>query len=117
MGTMQTITEKEIRHLLENRKSGEHISLRERLFEPMNLTGCDLSNIDFSLSSMQDVILNHVNLENSSLENALFDGTSLHGSNLKNANLKKTAFRSCDLGECNICGADLFAAVLEDANL
>ena len=117
MGEMIKISKQEFLVALGNRKPGERLSFIGHDFEPMDLTGCNLSNIDFSLSSMQNVILENVNLENSSLENALFDGTSLHGSNLKNANLKKAAFRFCDLGECNICGADLFAAVLEDANL
>lgn len=117
MGNVTKVTEQEMRKILAERNPGERIDFRGKIFEPMDLTGGDLSNMDFSLSSMQDVVLENVNFENSNLENALFDGTSLHGSNLKNANLKKAAFRSCDLGECNICGADLFAAVLENANL
>ncbi len=114
---MTKISKQEFLEILNNRKSGERIEFREREFEPMDLSGMDLSNIDFVLSSLQHVILRNVNLENSSLENSLFDGTDLHGANLKNASLSRGAFRFCDMGECNICGANLFAAVLESANL
>lgn len=114
---MKKISKQEFLELLNNRGIGERLEFREYEFETMDLSGMDLSNIDFVLSSLQRVILRNVNLENSSLENSLFDGTDLHGANLKNANMRMGAFRNCDLGECNICGADLYAAVLESANL
>lgn len=114
---MKKISKQEFLEILNRRKAGERLSFREYEFETMDLSGMDLSNIDFVLSSLQHVKLRNVNLENSSLENSLFDGTDLHGANLKNANMKMGAFRSCDLGECNICGADLYASVLENANL
>ena len=109
---MTKISKEELLEILKNRKSGERLVFREREFETMDLSGLDLSNIDFVLSSLQHVILRGANLENSSLENSLFDGTDL-----KNANMRMGAFRNCDLGECNICGADLYASVLESANL
>lgn len=114
---MTKISKEEFLEKLNNRKSGERLEFREYEFESMDLSGMDLSNIDFVLSSLQHVILRNVNLENSSLENSLFDGADLHGANLRNTNMKMGAFRRCDLGECNICGADLYASVLESANL
>lgn len=113
---MKRISKSEFLDILNNRKKGERLIFREYEFEPMDLSGMDLSNIDFVLSSLQHVKLRNVNLENSSLENSLFDGADLHGANLRNAILSKGTFRFCDMGECNICGADLFAAVLESAN-
>lgn len=117
MGQMEKISEEKLKEVLSKRTPGERIELREKQFEPMDLTGYDLSNMDFTLSSMADVILKDVNFENSSVENALFDGTNLHGANFQHANLKMASFRYCDLGECNICGADLYASVLENTNL
>ncbi len=117
MGQMKRITEQEFLEKLNSRKPGERLTFHEYQFDAMDLSGLDLRNIDFSLSSLQHVILRGVNLEEAILENALFDGTDLHGANLKNANMRMGAFRYCDMGECNICGADLYASVLEDANL
>lgn len=114
---MKKISKEEFLEILNSRKPGERLLFKDYEFEPMDLSNMDLSNIDFVLSSLQHVTLRNVNLENASLENSLFDGTDLHGANLKNANMRMGAFRNCDLGECNICGADLYAAVLESANL
>jgi hypothetical protein len=114
---MTKISKQEFLDILNNRKPGERLEFRGYEFDAMDLSGMDLSNISFVLSSLQHVRLRYVNLENASLENSLFDGTDLHGANLKNANMRMGAFRFCDLGECNICGADLYASVLENANL
>lgn len=114
---MTKISKQEFLDILNNRKPGERLEFRGYEFDAMDLSGMDLSNISFVLSSLQHVRLRNVNLENASLENSLFDGTDLHGANLKNANMRMGAFRFCDLGECNICGADLYASVLENANL
>ena len=111
-GQMEILTREELEEAVLKRKPGERISFREREFEPMDLTGWDLSNMDFTLSSFQNVILNQVNFSGSSVENALFDGCSLHGADFQDANMKTASFRYCDMGECNIKGANLFGAVL-----
>jgi len=116
-GQMEILTREELEEAVLKRKPGERISFREREFEPMDLTGWDLSNMDFTLSSFQNVILNQVNFSGSSVENALFDGCSLHGADFQDANMKTASFRYCDMGECNIKGANLFGAVLEYADL
>ena len=116
-GQMEILTREELEEAVLKRKPGERISFREQEFEPMDLTGWDLSNMDFTLSSFQNVILNQVNFSGSSVENALFDGCSLHGADFQDANMKTASFRYCDMGECNIKGANLFGAVLEYADL
>lgn len=114
---MKKISEEELKKAINLRDTGEYPNLRERQFEHMDLTGWDLHHMDFSLSSFQDVRLDHVNFENSSVENALFDGNSLYGANFQNANMKTAAFRECDMRTCNIKGANLYGAVLEHAKL
>lgn len=83
----------------------------------MDLTGMDLSGMDFVLSSFQNTVLDGVDFEGSSVENSLFDGCSLHGVNFKNANMRTASFRGCDLADSDIEGANLFGAVLERADL
>lgn len=114
---MKTMTEAELRELLESREKKQRLELKEYEFHNMDMTGWNFSNTDVSLSSFQGSILDGVNFENSSVENALFDGCPMKGTNFKNANMKRACFRSCDLGGANIEGADLFFAVLELANL
>lgn len=114
---MERISEKDFREALAARKAGERLAFIEKEIWDMDLSGTDLSNMDFTLSSFQNTVLNHVNFENSSVENALFDGCSMKGANFKNAKMVTASFRYCDMRECNIEGADLFGAVLEFANL
>ncbi|MEW9078446.1 pentapeptide repeat-containing protein [Terrisporobacter glycolicus] len=114
---MKIITQKEFKKIIDHRDSFDQLILREYNFKHMDLTGWDLSNIDFTLSSFQDVKLDKVNFQNSIVENVLFDGCPLHGANFKNANMKTASFRYCDMIKCNIEGADLYGAVLEYAKL
>lgn len=114
---MERISEKDFREALAARKAGERLAFIEKEIWDMDLSGTDLSNMDFTLSSFQNTVLNHVDFENSSVENALFDGCSMKGANFKNAKMVTASFRYCDMRECNIEGADLFGAVLEFADL
>lgn len=114
---MKIITLKELKKLIDHRDNFEQLILRECSFKHMDLTGLDLSYIDFTLSSFQNVKLDKVNFQNSIVENVLFDGCPLHGANFKNATMKTASFRYCDMRKCNIQDADLYGAVLEYAKL
>ena len=116
-GAMKWLSEEELKKALAQRREGERLLFRERELEPSDLTGWDLSNIDFTLSSFQGSTLNQVNFSGSSLENALFDRCSLKDADFQNANLKTASFRYCDLRNSNIKGANLFGAILEYADL
>lgn len=114
---MKKITEEELKQMLESRKEGEQLVLREIEFENMDLSGWNLSGCDFTLSSFQNVILDHVDFEDAAVENALFDGCSMKGANYRNANMQTASMRYCDMTGCDIRGANLFGAVLEYAKL
>ena len=73
---MKEITKEALLEALKLRDTGEHPVFRECEFKDMDLSGADLHNMDFTLSSFQNVNLEYVNLKNSSVENALFDGNS-----------------------------------------
>lgn len=114
---MKRISEEEFLSKIECRKPSERLEFRELELWDMDLTGKDLSNLDFTLSSFQNTKLYEVDFHNSNVENALFDGCPMRGANFKNANLVTASFRYCDMRNCNIEGANLFGAVLEYADL
>ena len=114
---MRNISAEELREMLSGRAEGDRTELKECEFKDMDLTGWNLSNIDFTLSSFQNVILNGVDFCKSTVENALFDGCPMQGANFRNAVMKTASFRYCDMSRCDIRGAYLFGAVLEFANL
>lgn len=114
---MRRMSAEELGELLKTRKSGERLTLSGIEFRNMDLTGWDLSNVDLSLSSFQETVLNGVDFHGSSVENALFDGCPMRGADFHDADMRTASFRYCDMRECNIKGADLYAAVLEYAEL
>lgn len=114
---MEAWSKEKFREFLGKRKTGERLVCKEQVFDSLDLTGWDLSNLDLTLCSFRDCDLSGVNLSGSSVENALFDGCPLKGADFQDANMKTASFRYCDMRGCNIKGADLFGAVLEYANL
>lgn len=114
---MERISEEKFRERLRERKSGERMEFRQLEIWDMDLSGEDLSNMDFTLSSFQNTVLDGVDFEGSTVENALFDGCSMRKANFRNAKMVTASFRYCDMRECNIEGANLYGAVLEFAKL
>lgn len=114
---MERISEEKFRERLRERKCGERMEFRQLEIWDMDLSGEDLSNMDFTLSSFQNTVLDGVDFEGSTVENALFDGCSMRKANFRNAKMVTASFRYCDMRECNIEGANLYGAVLEFAKL
>lgn len=114
---MKRISEEELRNRIGARKEGERLSFFSCAFYGMDLTGWRLSDMDFTLSSFQEVRLDGVDFSGSSVENALFDGCSMRSADFRDSRMVTASFRYCDMRECDIRGADLFGAVLEHARL
>ena len=114
---MQRVQIEELESALKNRKLDERLEFREKSFTDMDLTGWNLSDMDFTLSEFRNVIFNGADLHCSSIENALLDGCMLQNVNFRDANMKTASMRECDMTGCNIEGANLFGAVLEHAKL
>lgn len=114
---MRKMSEDELKSRIAKRKEGERLSLCSCEFYGMDLRGWRLSDIDFTLSSFQEVILDGAVFSGSSVENALFDGCSMSRADFRNSRMVTASFRYCDMRECDIRDADLFGAVLEYAKL
>lgn len=114
---MKTISINDLNIFLSDRKGSTVLDLSRYRFENMDLSGKNLSNINFDLSIFQNVILNGADLSCCSFENALLDGCSLYQVSLENSFLKGCSMRKCNLRNSNLKGADLFSAILEKADL
>ncbi|MBD2056125.1 pentapeptide repeat-containing protein [Oculatella sp. FACHB-28] len=84
---------------------------RAYLFEA-DLSGFDLSHVNFSR-----VCLIGANLKRANLSGAELDGAYASGANLSEANLSGANLRSANLSEANLNGADLTSAQLEATDL
>ncbi len=114
---MRELTVDELEKLLENRDIPEVFPIGEMLICDADLSGWDLSYVDFSLCTFRNVCFDDANLSYSSLENGWFENCTFRRTNFKYANLKTVAMRNNDLTGANIEGANLFGAVLEYAKL
>lgn len=114
---MRKMESEELEKILKERKDGERLKLKDLEFDDLDLSGRDLHNIDFEVCMFCKVKFDGADLSESSVKNAKLDGCSLRHVNFQNAELWGACMRGCDMTGCNICGADLYAAVLENANL
>lgn len=114
---MQELTQEELKVVLNSRDPQQVLILQNKEFSDMDLSGWDLSNIDFSLSSFHRVIFDGADMSKCNVSHVLFENCSLRGASLRFAKLECALLRYADMRECNIEGADLHCAVLEYAKL
>lgn len=114
---MEQITVGQLSELLKQRKKPNVFCTGEIEMLDVDLSGWDLSYMDFSLCIFKNVKFDNADMSYTCVENALFDHCSLRNVNFQNANLKSAAMRYNDLTGANIKGANLFASVLEHAKL
>lgn len=114
---MKPITIEELKDKLDTREKDTTLVLHEIQLENADLSGWKLNNVDFSLSVFRNVCFDHADLSHSAIVNALFDSCTFRETNFRHANMKGAALRYDDLSGADICGANLFSAVLEHANL
>ena len=114
---MRELTVDALKEMLEKRNIPEVFSIGEILLCDADLSGWDLSYVDFSLSTFRNVCFDDANLSYSLLENGWFENCTFRRTNFSYANLRTVAMRNNDLTGANIEGANLFGAVLEYAKL
>lgn len=114
---MQELTQEELKVILNSRAPQQVLILQNKEFSDMDLSGWDLSNIDFSLSSFHRVIFDGADMTKCNVSHVLFENCSLRGASLRFAKLECALLRYADMRECNIEGANLHCAVLEYAKL
>lgn len=86
--------------------------LKKEPFEHENLSGLDLSGLDFS-----NAICRNTNFEKANLKEVNFSGADLSGSNLARCGLAELNFQGAKLVNADLSGADLSSADLRDAVL
>ena len=95
----------------------------EREFLYVDLSGGDLSSVDFGERSLRGVIYNKkIKFSNANLSNAFMHKVNLQGANLERANLFRANLLQANLSqanlrETNLIGADLSGADLRGADL
>ena len=112
----------EVEEILKRYEDGE----REFLY--VDLSGGDLSSVDFGERSLRGVIYNkkikfsndnlsNDNLSSANLRNAFMQFVNLNNANLNNANLERTLLEGANLKGANLKGANLCSTNLAGADL
>lgn len=103
------------------------MDLSQSLLEDMDLSGWDLSGINFDDCDFHGVLFDHADLSKITARNALFGESilpngekkksSLRECNLRNSVLESADFRGCDLSGADLRGADVYSAAFYQADL
>lgn len=110
-------TAEEITEIINNRDKKERLVIEESVIKGADLEGCDLTNTTFRLCRFEDCILAGADFSDSSISGTLFLNCPMHACRFVGTDMTETIFRDIDLSDSDISGANLYAAVLEDANL
>lgn len=114
---MNRITKQELLSAREKEQEGVMLSMTECILENMDLSGCELKNIDFEWSDFRGVNFTGADLKGCSFRNTYFEGTIMEGANLRGADFEGASMRGINLKNTHIEGANFLCAVLEHANL
>lgn len=93
------------------------LDLKEIRVTAFDLSGYNLSYINGSLSEFRNCKFDASILQHCVFQNTLFWECSFHGADLSDSELQGAAMRDNDLSEANISGCNMYAAILECANL
>lgn len=114
---MKKIMLDELKERIKNREGKGMLVLSDITLKDADLSGWDLSHIDFSLSRFERVCFDGADMSHCSIRNALFLECTFRGTDFRYADMKSAALRYDDLTGADIEGADLMCAVLEHAKL
>lgn len=84
---------------------------------PVDLTGANLQNANFSWANLRQVIFNQANLTAANLAQTNLEEAQFVEANLSQADLQGADLRGANLQGANLRGANLSGANLQDANL
>ena len=110
-------TSEEIIQLIEGRDTSESLVIEESAIKDADLEGYNLTNITFNLCSFENCNLAGADFSGSSISGTLFRECPMNACRFVNTNMTEAIFRDIDLSDSDLSGANLYASVLEDANL
>lgn len=107
--------EKELKGLLDSRTEGEQLDLQETIFKELDLSKWDMQNLNLRRASFYNCNLQSTNFTDSMMDHVAFYDCEIKKAILKNCKLRGASFRGNDMEGIDLSGANIYAAVLEDA--
>lgn len=112
-----TLSAEELLKALSEKKPGERLDLSRRFIHDVDLSGEDLSNIDFSCTRFERVNLENTNFDGDDVSRCFFVDCPMHGVKITNADASDASFRSLDLSDADFSGTNVYYAAFEFSNL
>lgn len=109
--------EKEFLKILSQRQNKEKLHFKNELFEDVDFSAMELSNIDFFESTFVNCKFDNAILSYANLDGAHLPHTSCRETDFSHASLQAANLRFCDLTNADFRGAFLKSCLLEDAIL
>lgn len=107
--------EKELKSILSSRKGDEMLDLEQCIFKKQDLSGWDMKNLNLRRASFQECNLNGTDFSNSMMDHVAFYDCDIKNMKLNNTLCRGASFRGNDMEGIDLSGANIYAAVLEDA--
>lgn len=105
----------QLKIILEARKPDELLNLVGAEFEDLDLSGLDFTSVNLEAASFTRCNLTNTDFSNSILDHVAFYESQLAGMKLVNCMARGTSYRYQDMTGIDLRGANIYAAVLEDA--
>ena len=108
-------SEKELKKILDSRSNSEQLDLQETIFKELDLSKWDMHNINLRRASFYNCNLMGTNFTDSMMDHVAFYDCEIKNAILANCKLRGASFRGNDMEGIDLSGANIYAAVLEDA--
>ena len=97
------------------RKGTEQLDLSEITFKGLDFSGIDMSNLNLRRATFDECNLNGVDFHNSMMDHVAFYDCDIRNMKLNDCKVRGASFRGNDMEGIDLSGANIYAAVLEDA--
>lgn len=101
--------------LLKLSEEDNKVSFREHKLVNMDLSGCDLRDLDFWRASFEKCNLTNTDLSRSVMDDVSFYDCQIRGMKMRDCNARGASFRYHDMEGVDLSGANIYASILEDA--
>lgn len=115
-GDRRRITDaSEVEEALNSRNGANPVNLQEVTFKDLDLSGWDMSNMNLRRATFDNCNLNGTDFSESMMDHVAFYDCDIKNMKLNKCMVRGASFRGNDMEGINLSGANIYAAVLEDA--
>ena len=105
----------EVKAALKDKNNGTVVDMSEVIFNDLDLSGWDMSGLNLRRATFDHCNLNGTDFHESMMDHVAFYDCDIRNMKLNNCLVRGASFRGNDMEGIDLSGANIYAAVLEDA--